>query len=296
MAMYGDGVAPWSWRLAALPARLPDADQWIGDRSLYVDYLRGMLAVDDSVGRLLALLDARGELENTLVVFTSDNGFHLGEHRLTNKMLMYERSIQVPLVLRAPGRAPAGAVRRPIVTNLDIAPTILAAAGVAVPEAVQGRSLWPLVRDAGTPWRDALFYEYHGSPDIPVIPSLVGVRTDRWKYIREATPDAPFEELYDLANDPEELVNLAPDPASADALEAMRARLAQERAAAGYPDSPPVVGAGESDWGWTFEYCKNEVVYQWRAFSRRLIDWLRPLKEWLFGGESRIAMRGVGGG
>jgi N-acetylglucosamine-6-sulfatase len=281
--LYGDARKAWSWRYDALPAALPDTEGWVGDRPLHLDYLRSLMAVDDSVGRILALLDARGELENTLVVFTSDNGYHLGEHRLTNKMLMYERSIHVPLVLRAPGRVPSGAKRQAIVTNLDIAPTLLEAAGLPIPESVQGRTLLPLARDAQAPGRDAFFYEYFGSPDLPAIPNHSGVRTASWKYIRGIDGGAPFEELYDLERDPEELTNLAADPAHAGTLTDMRVLWTREREASGYPDEAPRVGADESRWGWALEYCRREWVSVWRAFERWAISVLRPLKDWLIG-------------
>jgi len=173
------------------------------------DYLRSIVAVDENVGRVLDYLDHSGLAENTLVVYTSDQGFYLGEHGWYDKRFMYEESLAMPLVVRYPAALPSGRVSDSLALNLDFAPTLLDYAGVAVPSEMQGRSLRPLL-DGPPPadWRRAIYYHYyefpHGWHDVR---THYGVRTDRYKLIR-FYGDESFWELYDLATDPNELHNL----------------------------------------------------------------------------------------
>ena len=175
------------------------------------DYLRTTASLDANVGRLLDALDARGLTESTVVVYTSDQGFFLGEHGWFDKRWMYEESFRTPLIVRWPGHAPAGAERRQLVQNLDLAPTFLALAGVAVPEAIQGRSLTPLLTaEPPTSWRDALYYHYYESPSEHVVPRHEGVRTDRYKLVHYY--ERGEWELFDLARDPDEMRSAYDDP------------------------------------------------------------------------------------
>jgi arylsulfatase A-like enzyme len=173
------------------------------------DYLRCIVAVDENVGRVLDYLDESGLAENTLVVYTSDQGFYLGEHGWYDKRFMYEESLAMPLVVRYPAAVPAGRTSDALVLNLDFAPTLLDFAGVTAPEEMQGRSLRPLL-DGPPPthWRDAFYYHYyefpHGWHDVR---AHYGVRTDRHKLIR-FYGDMDVWELYDLATDPNELHNV----------------------------------------------------------------------------------------
>jgi arylsulfatase A-like enzyme len=173
------------------------------------DYLRCIAAVDENVGRVLDYLDQKGLAESTLVIYTSDQGFYLGEHGWYDKRFMYEESLAMPLVLRYPRAVPAGRASDSLVLNLDFAPTLLDFAGVEVPEEMQGRSLRPLL-DGPPPadWRDAIYYHYyeypHGWHDVR---THYGVRTDRYKLIR-FYGDESFWELYDLATDPTEVRNV----------------------------------------------------------------------------------------
>lgn len=181
------------------------------DRFL-LDYHRTLLAVDDSVGRILDTLKEKGLLESTLVLFMSDNGFLHGEHGLIDKRCMYEESIRVPLLAHCPELIPAGRRIGRIALNIDIAPTILDAAGAPVPGTVQGQSLLPLLQGSGIPWREAMLYEYFWERAFPQTPTVFGVRTERYKYMNfHGIFD--LDELYDLEADPKEMHNRIDDPA-----------------------------------------------------------------------------------
>jgi N-acetylglucosamine-6-sulfatase len=168
----------------------------------YQQRLESLLSVDEAVERIMATLERTGELDNTLVILTSDNGFLHGEHRLGfGKVYLYEPSIRVPLIMRGPG-VPAGARRRQLVTNVDLSPTILDAAGARAGKPQDGRSLFPVLRDSGLEWgRDVLIYGRN--------PRYNAIRTYRYVFARHATGET---ELYDLARDPYELQNLRYDP------------------------------------------------------------------------------------
>jgi N-acetylglucosamine-6-sulfatase len=187
----------------------------------YRQRLESLLAVDEGVMRIVEALRAAGELENTLIIFTSDNGFFHGEHRVPHgKVMLYEPSVEVPLIMRGPG-VPRAARRRQLVTNADLAPTILEAAG-ATPRRVQdGRSLSALLRDRGLEWGRELLFEGPTGFDAVAFSAL---RNERYLY---AEHDNGERELYDLARDPHQLESMADDPAHA----ALQARLAERLAA-----------------------------------------------------------------
>ncbi len=185
-------------------------------------YLACLTAVDDGVGRLLAELERRGRLEDTVVVYAGDNGFLLGEHGgLWDKRAAYEPSIRIPLLVRAHGFLPPGRLQGGLALNVDLAPTLLAMAGLPPPASMQGRSWLDLV--AGRPWRDAFLYEYFREEGN--VPTTLAVREERWKLVTYPEDDLP-DELYDLAEDPGELRNLAADPARAEQVRRLRDRLA----------------------------------------------------------------------
>jgi arylsulfatase A-like enzyme len=188
------------------------------------DYHRLVTGMDREVGRILATLRDKGLADSTLVVFTSDNGFFLGERGMAGKWLMYEPSIRVPLLVRPPrdGSGPAPRVSEAMTLNVDLAPTLLDYAGIAVPAFVQGRSLRPLVSGDKAAWRDDWFYEHQTLPKI--IPPSEGVRTDRWKYLRWTGREPAVEELYDLKADPQETTNLVADPVRRATLDHLRQR------------------------------------------------------------------------
>jgi arylsulfatase A-like enzyme len=171
-------------------------------------YYRMITALDGAVGRILDELERRDLSRNTVVIFTSDNGYFLGDRGYADKWTMHEQSIRVPFVVKDP-RPPArsrGRVLREMVLNVDIAPTILDLAGVRVPASMQGRSIAPLLAGRPAGWRQEIFTEHLWVN--PQIPRTEAVRTESWKYIRY--PDHPeFEELYDLGSDAWETRNLA---------------------------------------------------------------------------------------
>lgn len=179
------------------------------------DYLASIHAVDRNIGRLLDYLDETGLAENTLVVYTSDQGFYLGEHGWFDKRFMYEESFRTPLLMRWPGVIAPGTESDALVQNLDWAETLLDAAGAAIPGSMQGHSLLPLMQGDTTAWRDALYYHYYEYPGIHAAKRHYGVATERYKLIHFYY-DIDEWELYDLKADPKEMVNRFADPAYAD--------------------------------------------------------------------------------
>ncbi|PTN06297.1 sulfatase [Mangrovibacterium marinum] len=173
------------------------------------DYLACVKSLDDNVARLLKYLDDNGLAENTLVVYTSDQGFYMGEHGWFDKRFMYEESFRTPLLMRFP-KAYTNAHGKidQLVQNIDYAPTFLDLAGVAVPEDIQGESLLPLVgENAPEHWRNGLYYHYYEYPAEHAVKRHYGIRTNRYKLIHFYN-DIDAWELYDLQNDPHEMHNL----------------------------------------------------------------------------------------
>lgn len=182
--------------------------------------LESLLAVDEAVARVVRALRESGELENTLIVFTSDNGFLQGEHRIPiGKIALYEPATRVPLVLRGPGIRPGLRLRQDV-ANVDLAPTILEAAGGRASLRMDGESLWPMLRDPGVYRGRDLLHEGPGTT--PGVLQFTVLRTPRWVYARHFSGAA---ELYDLASDPDQLANLARDPAYGAVRTALQARL-----------------------------------------------------------------------
>jgi N-acetylglucosamine-6-sulfatase len=201
------------------------------------DYLRTAQGVDDSVGGILAELDRLGLAANTLVVYTSDQGWFLGEHGWYDKRWMYEESFRMPLVMRWPGVIPPASVSVDLVQNLDFAPTFLEAAGVAIPADIQGRSLIRVLSRGGAsdkPFRDAVYYRFEESKGSHTVPRHEGVATDRAKLMRfldlKDAEGRPLLELFDLEADPDERTNLAGRPEHAALEAALLARLEALRA------------------------------------------------------------------
>ncbi|MFN3241149.1 MAG: sulfatase [Planctomycetota bacterium] len=188
------------------------------------DYWRMIDGVDRGLGRILDELERKGVADDTVVVFTSDNGYFLGERGLAGKWLIYEESVRVPLIVCDPRAANArrGVVSDAMALNIDLAPTLLAYAGVEAPSGYDGASLVPLVQGEQVTWRDTFAYEHHMAH--PKIPPSVGVRGPRFVYARYYRQQPAYEQLFDLQNDPEQLVNLAGNPAFAELLAAQRTR------------------------------------------------------------------------
>jgi len=184
-------------------------DQWKYRRYME-DYLRCIVSVDESVGQVLKFLKDNGLEENTIVVYTSDQGFYLGEHGLFDKRFMYEEAMRTPLMIRFPKEIKENSRTELLTQNLDLAPTLLDLAGVSIPDDLQGESLRSIWQNTDTEWRDAIYYHYY-EKGFGATPHF-GVRTDRFKLIRFYDVVDTWE-LYDLESDPHEMTNLYTDPA-----------------------------------------------------------------------------------
>lgn len=194
------------------------------------DYYRLLTGVDDFVGAMVDKLQQKKLADNTVIIFTSDHGFFLGEHGLAGKWLMYEESIRIPMIVFDPRlpEAKRGQRRDEMVLSIDVAPTLLDLAGVEVPSVMQGQSLKPLVAgNSGDDWRTEFLYE-HLFPHA-TIPQSEGVRGERWKYVAYELTKPKLEQLFDLENDTHEVHNLADDPQHAEKLEELRGQLQQMR-------------------------------------------------------------------
>jgi arylsulfatase A-like enzyme len=211
-----------------------DLKRWKYQRYLQ-DYLACVQSVDDSVGRLMDWLDANGLRENTLVIYTSDQGFFLGDHGMYDKRFMYEASSRMPFLARWPGVIPPGTTSPALAVNCDFAPTFLQLAGAAIPADMHGRSLAPLFR-GGKPdgWRSEIYYRYYHDPGHHNTRAHYGIRTDTHKLIHFWKKDQ--WELYDLVRDPDEMNNLAGDPAFRPLLDQLRTRLARLKQEVGDTD------------------------------------------------------------
>jgi arylsulfatase A-like enzyme len=188
------------------------------------DYLACIQSVDDNVGRLLDWVDANGLRENTIVIYTSDQGFFIGEHGLFDKRFMYDPSLQMPFLVRWPGVVKPGSVQDAMIINPDFAPTFMDAAGLAVPADMQGRSILPLLRGAApADWRTSMYYRYYHDPGDHNTRAHYGVRTLTHKLIYFWKKDQ--WEMYDLTKDPEEMKNLYNDPAQQETVAQLKKEL-----------------------------------------------------------------------
>jgi arylsulfatase A-like enzyme len=201
------------------------------------NYLRCVRGVDESVGTLMKTLDELDLADNTVVVYSSDQGFYIGDHGWYDKRWMYEESLKMPLIVKWPGVTKSGAVNEDLVQNLDYAETFLEMAGAAVPDDMQGRSLVPLLAgDTPDDWRESIYYHYYEYPSVHMVPRHYGVRNDRYKLMHFYQFDE--WEFYDLETDPDELQNLYEDPNYADEIAAMKVEL--ERLRTHYEDDSDV--------------------------------------------------------
>jgi arylsulfatase A-like enzyme len=219
--------AAYGPKIAAFKRDNPEGDdlvRWKYQRYMQ-DYLGCIAAVDEGVGRVLDYLEQAGLAENTLVVYTSDQGFYLGEHGWYDKRFMYEESLRMPLLVRWPGVVTAGTGNTDLVNNLDFAPTFLDMAGVDIPEGMQGESLLPLLQGkTPTDWRESVYYHYYEYPAVHMTKRHNGVRTKRFK-LMHYYHDIDAWELYDLEKDPRELNNVYSDPAYVDIGEELKAEM-----------------------------------------------------------------------
>lgn len=193
-------------------------------REFYKQYCETLLGVDDSIGRVLKCLEELGLDRSTLVMYMGDNGFLLGEHGLIDKRCAYEESMRVPMLARCPELIAAGTKVEKMVQNIDIAPTVLEAAGLKIPAEMDGISILNLLRGRQETRRDAIFYEYYWERNFPQTPTVHAIRTDRYKYMHyHGIWDA--DELYDLHNDPTEMNNLIDDPDHKELVKQLNKRL-----------------------------------------------------------------------
>ena len=192
------------------------------------DYLACIASVDEGVGDLLDYLDESGLAENTIVVYTSDQGFYLGEHGWFDKRFMYEESLRTPLVIRYPKEIKPGTKIDNMVQNLDFAPTFLDYAGVQVPEEMQGESFRKLVSGETDKFRDFVYYTYYEYPSIHMVKRHYGIATDRYK-LMHFYYDIDEWEMYDLEKDPQELNNIYNDPEYADVRKMLHEKLTEAR-------------------------------------------------------------------
>lgn len=199
------------------------------------DYLACVQSVDDNVGRLLDYLKESGMESNTVIIYTSDQGFYLGEHGWFDKRFMYEESMRTPLVMSLPERFRAKGEIEKLVQNIDFAPSILDLAGVEIPADMQGRSILPLLMDKNSEWRDQLYYHYYEYPNEHAVKRHYGVRTENYKLIHFYY-DIDVWELYDLQNDPKEMNNIYDHPDYNELRENMHVRLDEIRAELAVPE------------------------------------------------------------
>ncbi|MEM7791721.1 MAG: sulfatase [Verrucomicrobiota bacterium] len=219
---------------AFLAARLEGDDlvRWKYQRYLK-DYLRCTKSVDDSVGELMAHLEKSGLAENTIVFYSSDQGFYMGEHGWFDKRFMYEESFRTPLIAWWPGKIEAGSVNTDLVQNIDIASTFLELAGLPIPEDLHGRSILPLLAGQSPEnWRDSLYYHYYEYPGVHSVRRHEGVFSGRYKLIRFYGKDVPRGEeweLFDLERDPSEMNNIYENPEYTTIVTALKRELAELR-------------------------------------------------------------------
>lgn len=221
-----EGRNRWHWRF-------DDPEKY---QTMMKNYYRLASEVDATCGRVIAELKEQGVLENTLVIFTTDNGYYHAEHGLADKWYPHQESIRVPLVIYDP-RMPQsqhGQTNDDFTLSVDLAPTILAATGTPAPPTMQGRDLSPLYNLSSTskvePWRTEFFYEHPTIRNISFIPSSEALVQKEWKYFY--WPDYQVEQLFHLASDPNEEQDLASNPTHAEQLQAMRTRFQQLKQAA----------------------------------------------------------------
>ena len=195
------------------------------------DYCSVVKGVDENVGRLVNYLDSIGELNNTIIIYTSDQGFYLGEHGWFDKRFMYEESFTAPMLIRYPKKIKKGGVSKALSMNIDIAPTILDFAGIAIPSDIQGRSLKPVLEHNGKApanWRDAVYYHYFEYPSWHSVKRHYGIRTSRYKLIHFYN-DVDEWEMYDLKKDPHEMKSIYNDPKYIRVKEEMHKKLEELR-------------------------------------------------------------------
>ena len=192
------------------------------------DSLRTIQSIDDGVGEILDYLDSNNLSENTIVIYTSDQGFYLGEYGWYDKRFMYEESLRTPILMRYPKEIMRGTEINQLIQNLDFAPTFLDYAGIKIPKDIQGESFRNIVNQTHSEWRDAIYYTYYEYPSVHMVKRHYGVRTDRYK-LMHFYYDIDECEMYDLEKDPSEMNNVYVDPKYDNIKEMMHRRLQEMR-------------------------------------------------------------------
>ena len=214
-----------AFREADLSGR--DLGIWKFNRYLK-DYLRTIQSIDDGVGEVLNYLDENNLTENTIVVYTSDQGFYLGEHGWFDKRFMYEASLRTQILMRYHKEIEKGTKVNALIQNLDFAPTFLDYAEIEIPKDLQGESFRNIVNNQSSEWRDAIYYTYYEYPSVHMVKRHYGVRTDRYK-LMHFYYDIDEWEMYDLEEDPSEMNNIYDDPNYKEVREMMHDRLVEMR-------------------------------------------------------------------
>lgn len=231
--VYGVHNKPWNESKGKpVPAKI-EPRPWDPKNPKSMDYLRAMLAVDKSTGDIRQCLEELKILDNTVIVFGSDNGYFIGSHQRGDKRLMYEESLRIPLIVRYPKLIKAGSKNSDMVLNIDVAPTLLELAGAKIPDEMQGTSLLPLLKQETAEWRKSFLYEYFQESYAPGFVTVTGVRTRKYKYI-ENNEVNDISELYDLENDPGEMNNLITVPEYQAIKSDMKAELEKLKVKNGY--------------------------------------------------------------
>lgn len=239
--VYGPHYKKW---VASEGKPVPDRiapKPWQAKKEGMLNMLRCLLAVDEGLGRVLDLLEEQGRLNNTVVIFMSDNGWFFGEQRRGDKRLAYEESIRVPYAMRYPAKLKAGSRIKGMVANIDIGPTILELAGATIPKTMQGESFVPVMDGKAEGRTSPFFYVYYQEKYAPAIPTILSIRTPNWKYIHFPYEDpvvGNFDELYRLDKDPREIKNIVHSPEAAAQLKKMQQLLEDAKKQYGYTEPP----------------------------------------------------------
>jgi arylsulfatase A-like enzyme len=199
--------------------------QWKYQRYLK-DYLATAKSLDRNIGRILNYLDSTGLSKNTIVIYASDQGFYLGEHGWFDKRFMYEESVRTPFVIKYPTKIKPGTKVDKMVQNIDFAPTLLDMVGIHIPNDMQGKSFFPMLKNthASFKWRDAIYYHYYEYPEPHRVAPHFGIRTQRYKLIRFYGPHNEWE-LYDLTKDPHEMNNMIHDHSNTSLINQLKSKL-----------------------------------------------------------------------
>lgn len=232
-----------------------------------LDYFRCITSIDENVGRIIASLEENGLMENTVVIFTSDNGYYMGEHGLGDfrgdKRSAYEEGLRVPMLVRYPKQMKTGSVSEELVLNIDLVPSLLELAGVEIPEEIQGESWAPVLTNKKAIVREGFFYEYFFENKFGETPTVLAYRTKNEKIIKY--PDhQEWVELYDLQKDPFEINNLANSGKHKKLLKRMEAGFEKEKKAVGYllPEY------ADKPWPDDYNFVRKKMNYPWLSPER----------------------------